>query len=308
MDLSSFPATAALVREVLAVWPEHATFLTKRFTDREMAHLRTVEDLAQQIRLLSGADSSALIKGYRWMCDAMLAEYAFFARHCRYRLSTFAEAKREVYDHPEIMTLYMDGLLASQVLWANHTEVIRVYRDHYLTALPDGADHLEVGPGHGLLLSQAARLGRLGRLVGWDVSETSVAATAQVLKCLGADAHTELSCRDPFNGAMPDDTFDSLVLSELLEHLEQPGQSLVRAVAHLRPGGHAFIHVPVNSPAPDHIALFSTPESVVRMVEDAGLRVTETHFIPATGYTEAQARKMKTTISTLVIARRDSTG
>jgi len=48
----------------------------------------------------------------------------------------------------------------------------------------------------------------------------------------------------------------------------------------LRPGGRLWVNVPINSPAPDHIYLFRTPEEAVDAVQAAGFEVSETAFFP----------------------------
>ena len=65
-----------------------------------------------------------------------------------------------------------------------------------------------------------------------------------------------------------------------------------------------FLNVPVNSPAPDHIFLWHSPEEVVDLVKDCGFEVVDTRFVPATGFTEEEARRRKVTINSLVIAKK----
>jgi len=91
-------------------------------------------------------------------------------------------------------------------------------------------------------------------------------------------------------------------MSEVLEHLETPARALAFVRQSLRPGGRAFINVPVNCPAPDHIFLFSAPEEVIAAVRASGLQPIEAGIFPASGYTEDRARKMRATISCAVIA------
>ena len=73
-----------------------------------------------------------------------------------------------------------------------------------------------------------------------------------------------------------------------------------------RKNGRAFINVPLNSPAPDHIYLFREPDEVYGMIEQAGYQIEETRCFPATGFTLEKARRLNTTISCAVIAHRTS--
>ena len=77
--------------------------------------------------------------------------------------------------------------------------------------------------------------------------------------------------------------FGSVVLSEILEHLEDPVGALRAAAAWMRPGAWLWVNVPVNSPAPDHIFLLRTPEEAVELVRTAGFTPVDTAFYPMTG-------------------------
>ena len=64
------------------------------------------------------------------------------------------------------------------------------------------------------------------------------------------------------------------------------------------------INAPVNSPAPDHLALFKTPEEIVDLVGAAGFEVIDTLFSPPSGSTLERARKLNLAISTVIVAKR----
>jgi len=188
------------------------------------------------------------------------------------------------------------------VLWPNHLKVFDFYRREFLGQAKDDR-HLEIGPGHGLLLHYAAKSLR-GEIAAWDVSQTALERTRKCLTTLGSAAAVRLDVRDattPIPGGSPRCT--TIVLSEILEHLERPADLLGRMAALLSPDGLVFINAPVNSPSIDHIFLFRSPEELIRLVEDAGLRIRSTCIAPAAGYSEQLARKVKTTISCALIAQ-----
>lgn len=296
------PAFPRLVAATAAAWPEHRAFLDKRIAGRSPGHLAMAEDLSRAILAICGDAPDALIAGYRWTCERMLDEELFFRRHGRYRVTLFQEALDTVYADPEVMRLYVDGLLLSQVLWSNHTDAALWYVERFLAANPADGHHLEIGPGHGLLLYLAARDGRGGALTGWDVSATSLEATRHALDILGIGRPVTLEQRDIFAGPLPEAAFDSIVLSEILEHLERPDLALEQVRVALRPGGRLFVNVPVNSPAPDHIHCLTQPEQVVELVEKAGYVIEDSTFFPAVGYTPERARKVGAAMSSVVIA------
>jgi hypothetical protein len=70
----------------------------------------------------------------------------------------------------------------------------------------------------------------------------------------------------------------------------------------LRPEGRIFINVPLNSPSPDHIYLFSTPEELTAMVEAAGFRVVSTEMFATQGRKLAAAMANRISVSTGIIA------
>jgi 2-polyprenyl-3-methyl-5-hydroxy-6-metoxy-1,4-benzoquinol methylase len=292
--------TRILVENVARAWPEHEDYLMRRFDGRE-GDAVIGETVAQMILRILDGRLGAAIENYRWTCSLMLDyEYAFQCSG-RYMYSSFSDVRAVVYDDPEFMSRYTDGLLISQLLWANHSASIVSYRADFLARLRPDSELLEVGPGHGLLLALAATELAVP-VTGWDISETSVAATRHALEAIGAGTVVVRSV-----DIMETSTtvrFDAVVASELLEHLENPVAALLRLQEITRPGGLLFLNIPVNSPAPDHIFMWTTPEEFLEFVTSTGLKILDSHVFPLTGKTEAQARVSKMTMSCVVICQR----
>jgi 2-polyprenyl-3-methyl-5-hydroxy-6-metoxy-1,4-benzoquinol methylase len=299
-----WPNVTRLAAAQLAVWPDHGPFIEKRLAAVAEDQRTFLDSLAGQVLQLAGDELAHYAQDYRWTCELLLEEEFHFRRTGRYRLTRFSDAAAEIYDRPEIVERYMNGLLLSQIWWPNHTDVLQYFADVFLTSNREGYDHLEIGPGHGLFLLHAARDPRCARANGWDVSAASVEATRRTLAALNAEAGITLETRDLFAPGTGTEMFDSIVLSEVLEHLETPERALAVVRDLLRPGGRVFVNVPVNSPAPDHIFLWNEPEEIVSLVSTAGFDVEAARFYPAAGVTEAQARRRKMTISCAVIGRR----
>jgi SAM-dependent methyltransferase len=297
--LSSTRALRSLVDVQLAVWPEHAKFLERRF---EHTDIDAAERVAELVLKLSD-EPETLARDYRWLCGLLYEEELHLRRTGSYRLSKFEDAEREVYSNREFMSRYMNALLISQVWWENHTRVIDHYSQSFLPANPPGYSHLEIGPGHGLLLYFAGQDPRAGVVTGWDLSDASLDATRAALARLAVPREVLLEKRNLFDAPTGGRSFDSIVLSEVCEHLEDPVAALASIRAHLAPSGRLYVNVPVNSPAPDHIYLLRTPEEAVEMVEAGGYEVLERRFFPVTGHSEERARKQKFTISCVIVAR-----
>lgn len=83
---------------------------------------------------------------------------------------------------------------------------------------------------------------------------------------------------DLFKG--PTGLFDSMVFSEVLEHMEDPRGSLEALRGLLAPQGRLFVNMPINSPAPDHLFNADTPEDLEKFIVDAGFKVLDRGFFP----------------------------
>lgn len=86
--------------------------------------------------------------------------------------------------------------------------------------------------------------------------------------------------------------------------MEKPADSLAVLRSLLAPQGGLFLNMPINSPAPDHLFNCDTPETLEQFVVDAGYRIVDRAFFPATNQTLEAARKKKLTISCVFVAKR----
>jgi 2-polyprenyl-3-methyl-5-hydroxy-6-metoxy-1,4-benzoquinol methylase len=301
-DTFNVPTVRAMGQALIALAPEQEKVLVRRFGNVSSGEAQLLEDIAQRIVAIAGNGLTTMFSDYVWLCGMLLEEEIYFRRYGRYRYSTFVEANANVYSDDHFMERYMNGLLMSQLWWSNHTDMIGFYRDHYLNCLPDGASHLEVGPGHGLLLAYACSCSRVKQACAWDLSPTSIRHTEEALKRMGTARMPQLQIANLFDAS--DDTFDSLVLSEVLEHTEAPEAALQAIRKLLKPGGFLFLNMPINSPAPDHLFNLPAPEDVIDFLKQAGFDILDHRFAPVTNATLERARRMKLTISCGVVARR----
>lgn len=302
--LQRYPGLKHVVGAVLAVWPEHEAYCEARFKDDPVGFLERSEDLAQLVLKLTGDDLATYCADYRWMCEQFLEEEVFFRREGSYRLSTFKEAYEQIYANADYMRRYIHGILISQFIWTPHARAFDHFRTDFLTRLPSGAQHLEVGPGHGLFLFFASQHPNVAEVVAWDVSQSSIAATRKAIATLGVTGKVTLTEQDVLVAPPEDGRFDSAIISEVLEHLEEPGKALGTLHRSLKPGGILFVNVPINSPAPDHIYLLRKPDEVNALVESAGFEVIDRLLLPVTGATLERALKRDLSISCVLIAKK----
>lgn len=302
--LAPYPNLAAIVGALLAEWPDHQKYVEKRFQNDDDAFLGRTEELAAvSMRSLEG-ELSLYVQDYRWVSERLLEEEIHFQREGRYRLSTFQEAYDEVYSNVDYMGRYMRGLMISQIIWDQHARAFDVFRQEFLATLAPDTSYLEIGPGHGIFLYFASLQSNITRLEAWDVSEGSIIETRDALKALGVTRDVSLVQQDILKAPERHNEFDAAVISEVLEHLERPDLALRSLHAALKPGGRIFIHVPINSPAPDHIYLWREIEEFHRFVEAQGFRIDIAHSLPVTGYTLERAIRRGVSISCILIATR----
>lgn len=296
-----YPALRRFADAQLRLSPGHRKFLDRRFASGSPDEMTFSEGIARKIERMVEGGVERSCADYAWLCDQMLAEELHFRRHKRYRMAAFDQARREIYSNETYMTRYMNGLLTTYLWWRNHTQVLQFYVGQFLAHNPPGFSHLEIGPGHGLLLLLAAEHPRTGAAVGWDISEASIAATRAAFRNAGMTNPPTLEVRDL--SAAPMGSFQSVVLSEVLEHLERPRRALESIRALMQPEARLFVNMPINSPAPDHLFNVETPEALEAFLVAAGYAVEDRRIFPATNQSLEDARRKRLTISCVFIAR-----
>lgn len=304
-SLADYPSVRRLADGVLQAWPDHARFLEQSFARRDADLMAASERHAKTILRIVGGEAALpeFCADYRFLCDCLMEEELHFRRSGTYRLSRFEDAVAQVYSNRAFMHRYMNFLLLSHVVWDNHARALAHFEASYLPSLPAGSRHLEIGPGHGLLLHLACEAPAVATATAWDVSQTSLDFTRQCLAAVGSARPADLVLQDLFEAPLGDARFDSVVMAEVLEHLEDPLAALKSVARHMAPGGRLWIHVPINSPAPDHLYLLRTPEEAVDLIRSAGFEPLDTAFFPMTGASLERARKRALTISAVISAR-----
>jgi 2-polyprenyl-3-methyl-5-hydroxy-6-metoxy-1,4-benzoquinol methylase len=310
-DLEQYPQLASLTGAILEEWPKHRQYLATNYAERDADLLRHSERLAAMVlRLAPTVEGGlhALVRDYRFLCEEIvLPEEIHFRRNNeQYRLRTFAEAFETVYSNKEFMTRYMNGLLVSDVIWINHCRCMKHYVEQFLPSLPNRASLLEIGPGHGLLLCLASESPVIGEISAWDITEASLETSRHSLDVLGVNKDIRLEKRDIFHSlpAGHNIAYDSIVFSEVLEHMEYPKEAVEALFRLCKPGGKVWINVPANSPAPDHLFLVSELRQAVDLVSSVGFEIEDAVSYPMSGTTLEKALRQKLTVSCVVVGRR----
>jgi 2-polyprenyl-3-methyl-5-hydroxy-6-metoxy-1,4-benzoquinol methylase len=298
-SLQDYPLLKSHCADLISAWPQHASALDKSMKVHSTAELALLDELAGMIDALP-EDRGQLIASYRWMCERILEEELHFRRTGTYRCKTLSEAIEHVYSDKAFMKKYLEGILLSQIFWSNHAKSYTFFKSDFLPRLPAPYDYLEVGPGHGLFIAQAARDSRSRRVVGMDFSEESLSQTGEALRRFAAADKVEL-IRNDVAASTFEGRFDAITISEVLEHMEDPHVALRKLRNLLKPGGLMFINFPINSPAPDHIYLLTRPQEVCSMIEECGYGLVDFQGFPMTGYSLQRAMAISATVSCVAI-------
>ena len=303
-EFSNLPATRLLIQSVIEQYPSHVDYLLKSFRGRSSRTTQLSEQTASLLEKLEDGRMDRLVLGYGWICEMVRVEELEFRRTGSYRHTSFEEVDKVVYQRREDMSKYMDGLLATEVLWVQHARSMDFFVNTFLPKLPQNYNHLEIGPGHGILLYYASIDSNCAEVSAWDISPASLELTNNCLRKLGVSKNFKLEARNVMAAQDPvENLYDSIVISEVLEHLEDPLQALKNLRQIISSRGHIYVNVPVNAPAVDHIHLLRSPEDAVALVERAGFVVDEMLFAPMAGYNLARTRKVDGSISVALAAR-----
>ena len=302
INLQRYSAIHAIISALLGIWPEHQKYIKTRFKNDSTEFLGRTNEVAELALKLIDYELPRYCEDYKWVCNNFLEEQWYFQRQGEYRLKNFKEAEREIYSNEHYMHRYVRGMVMYQVLWKNHAQAIDIFRTSFLKKNKEFCNYLEVGPGHGLYFYFAAQNLTYRSLTGWDVSDSSIAATQRAMKKLGIEkTRFSLVHQDMLDADCPMNQFDAVVISEVLEHLEQPDLALKSLYKSMRKNGRIFINVPINSPAPDHIYLWRNTEEVAALIQACGFILEEEYYLPIADYSLEYCRKHAVDISCVII-------
>ncbi|MPM78660.1 hypothetical protein SDC9_125671 [bioreactor metagenome] len=86
-------------------------------------------------------------------------------------------------------------------------------------------------------------------------------------------------------------------MGEVLEHVENASEFLVKARNLLHPDGKIFVSTCANCPAVDHIYHFHSAREIRQHIEDAGLSVLRECIIPLENIPEDKWEKEKVSVN-----------
>ena len=210
---------------------------------------------------------------YLKMIRDMRSEGLYFYKHGKYRCENQKIANEYVYSRPEVMNYYMNALLVSQIMWKHHFNIFMCFQRNLNLLVQDRTNIsiLDVGPGHGFFSFYIKKeFPNYEKIDIVDISETSLEMTKTIL---GYDFDKIHYFRKDIFEYDDSTKYDFIVLGEVLEHLDNPKEILIKLSQLLTPNGLLWITTPTNSPALDHVYLFNNKEEVIALVEKSQLQI-----------------------------------
>lgn len=174
----------------------------------------------------------------------------------------------------EQYTLNIETTSAEQVIFDSDSSVTVSKRilDFILkhTSLSPDARILDVGCGRGLLLTEFARHSDTYNMAGIEPNQTAMTLLENELKLSPLELYQDLS------DDRLEDNYDLVLLTNVIEHVEDPQSFLKQVVRLLKPGASLFVGAPNFTTNPldlliaDHLTRY-TPYTILALSVSAGL-------------------------------------
>lgn len=183
----------------------------------------------------------------------------------RYSCSSWEDARKSVYDNPEVMSKkYLNGLFLSQAFWINHFRLLAYFWTRFCSDTPDAGTVMEVPTGTGIYISEFVNRNPAWVAKGYDLSASSVAFSRQVIgiHCVKTVPVEQYNVFD----ISATERYDRIICGELLEHLEKPRPLLEKLCELLDDEGKLFLTTAMWAASTDHVYLFESAQEVRDML------------------------------------------
>ncbi len=277
-DLAIFPHLSAFLDRLGRAAPLQRRAVDARLSDYPPEFFGDADRFFSEFSRMLDATGTPLddaVNSYISICKETFGEQIKFARTGRYSAGNIVEAHQSIQSY-EAMTRYMLGLAVTQFLWLQHYETLQFFRS-FVTERPIVGRYLEIGPGHGLYTLEALRAARDATFDAVDISQASADIAKGVvsfLSPLGKDVAFHV--QDIFIWE-PSHRYDTLVMGEVLEHVEDPKSLLRRAASFVKDDGRLFVTTCANCPAIDHVYLFNSVQEIRDLIKAADCEIDREH-------------------------------
>ena len=284
--------------------PVHSKIMNAALENLSNVDIRLLDEYINFCRQ-RGVEIKTLGESYLTIVEDTFNEQLYFKKNGKYRYASFAEVADSVYFNDEYMSLYMYGLALTSFLWPNHIEIKRFFEK----TLPKDAHgrYLEIGPGHGYFMMKAMQESAYEQFLGVDISETSIKMTSDIIHnyCPDKDGQYKLMLSDFLTAKdLEPDSFDAVVMGEVLEHVEQPDIFMKRIHELAKKDAYIFVTTCCNAPAIDHIFLFNNHMEVEKMFTDCGFAPCQSLILPYEGLSLDETMEKKLAVNVAYVLRK----
>lgn len=247
--------------------------------------LPLLEEILQRLNSNSEEKLRSCVKAYVTICIEFLKLQRQLEKTKSYLYGTEAETLDAVYKNKDLFCgYYLEGLLLTQALWPNHFMLMQNFHDAFLPTLSPETKVLEVGTGMGLYLRYMLKSAAALNYTGLDISPYSIDFAQRFVSDVQTGKSqlefTQASVTDPEGLRFQSNEFGSLIMGEVLEHIEKPLEALRELIRVTKSGGHLFLTTVVFAAAIDHIYLFHNAGEVLQLCTKAGWEIDKTWVYP----------------------------
>jgi SAM-dependent methyltransferase len=215
-------------------------------------------------------------KGYAKYCLGVWKAQQLYEKAGRFTPQELPDIVSAVYEDAGYMVPYMWAAILIYPFWPSVVRHIAMFRDEFLKALPANANILELACGHGVMSLLAAEERADIHSHGLDISPPAVEIARRLLKVSAHGDRVNFEVKDALKleATSSGGSYQGIIAAMLAEHLEDPRRLLQAIAHHLADNGLVFFSTALESAQKDHIYEFHHESEVVKMAEEAGLRVT----------------------------------
>jgi SAM-dependent methyltransferase len=182
---------------------------------------------------------------------------------------SFKQVFAEVYSQP----VYPVAEHLPYAVGGNPVERLRFVNKHLANVEEQTAKVCDIGFGPGVVLAAILTSHPSWQGYGVDISPTCLEYAPKLLERYGVSERAELRLGDVRGLPFPDQSFDVVLASEVLEHIAEPEAGLAEMVRVLRADGRVLLGLPLRMGGGMHLAEFQSIKDIRDLCVQSGLAV-----------------------------------